>query len=98
MTELFQRNRISINVIFNFFFFTRMTEVEMKDGKGQVTILRKELAPGDGGGKEKGQVAFLRKESKEEMVRMEVLRKKMKDKEGPVVVVREGLGHDCDSV
>ena len=44
----------------------------MKDGKGQVTILRKELAAGDGGGKEKGQVASLGKESKEERVQVAI--------------------------
>ena len=70
----------------------------MKDGKGKVTILRKELVPGESGRKEKGQVAFLRKESKEERVQVAVMRKKMKEEMGLVAVVREGLGHDCDSV
>ena len=68
----------------NFSLYTRMTEVEMKDGKGPVAILRKELVTGDGCGKEKGQVVFLRKESKEE--------------KGRVTVLRKELGHDCDSV
>ena len=99
MTELFHEHCISVYVFFFYFsFFTRMTEVEMKDGKGQVTILRKELAAGDSGRKEKGQVAFLRKESKEERVQVAVFGKEMKEEKGPVAVVRQGLGHGCDSV
>ena len=56
----------------------------MKDGKGPVAILRKELVTGDDGRKEKRQVVFLRKESKKER--------------GRVTVLRKELGHDCDSV
>ena len=61
----------------------RMTEVGMKDVRGQVTFLRKELSPLDGGGKEKRQVGFLRKELKEER--------------GKVVVLREELWLGCES-
>ena len=75
----------------NFSLYTRMTE-------GHVAILRKELVTGDGGGKEKGQVVFLMKESKEEKGRVTVLRKDMKEEKEPVAVLREELGHDCDSV
>ena len=75
-----------------------MTEVEIKDGKGHVAILRKELVTGDDGRKEKRQVVFLRKESKEERGRVAVLRKEMKEEKGVVAVLREELGHDCDSV
>ena len=70
-TEIFQRNWIFIYVVFNFSLYTRMTEVEMKDGKGQVVFLRKESK------EEKGRVTVLRKEMKEEKEPVAVLREEL---------------------